>query len=667
MRGALAAALATGLAGCGGGSGADRGPEPALPEPPRAEAPADEGAGRRPEPAPRAPDAEYDANWGFETLGVGALNARGGTGEGIVIGILDVDSSPEHRELAGKYTTIIPRPVPWHRTPHGGPVAAIMVAHRDGRGMRGVAYEARLAAFEAMHDPHAEEIDLEWLARAGPKLANSSIGGRLAAPTRARYLAAAQAFVEGGGVIVYATGNDAWARPEDTARAPAFDGRLAPGWLAVADIGRDGAITAHANRCGHAAPWCVVAPGVDVRTIDGATTGGYQTVYGTSYAAPAASAGLAGLKSLFPNLSYQALRTRVLHTARRDGRYANEAVYGQGLVDFDAASSPVGGTWIVEGAHAWGPAHGTASSWAEVGPRAAHALGGASLLVFDGFQRAPFEVPATTLVRTRRALLDWDEVLGSEDAPQSTRQGTEVRAGRFALGPARGAQPRMGAGALGLAQRQGALRLYAAVEGAGAPGAGAGLAGWAPRHAAGVEIGGARTGWTGVTFAGGLARPGGAAMRGALALDAHAMTLAHRRAFEREGRSVQIETWVSRLDARARTTLVSSQAGWVAGVRGATTLRTSARTTLGASGALESGLGPRASTLHAATGVDTAGQITRRALTLDDGAMQRIARVQAHIAHRAHPQVTVRAGAGAAAAGDGAREWRAGLRVEVRL
>ena len=129
------------------------------------------------------------------------------------------------------------------------------------------------------------------------------------------------------------------------ARIPELRGHT----VAVAAIGEDGLITDFSNRCGIAANWCLAAPGEDVLTAYyGPHEGqegfrGLSTVNGTSFAAPMVSGGLAVMKQLFRNqLSNTALLSRLLETANDGGVYANSAVYGHGLMDLGAATSPVG-------------------------------------------------------------------------------------------------------------------------------------------------------------------------------------------------------------------------------------------------------------------------------------------------------------------------------------
>ena len=129
------------------------------------------------------------------------------------------------------------------------------------------------------------------------------------------------------------------------ARIPELRGHT----VAVVAIGQDGLITDFSNRCGIAANWCLAAPGEDVLAAyygphegqDGFR--GLATVDGTSFAAPMVSGGLAVMKQLFRNqLSNTALLARLLDTANDRGTYANRTVYGHGLMDLGAATSPVG-------------------------------------------------------------------------------------------------------------------------------------------------------------------------------------------------------------------------------------------------------------------------------------------------------------------------------------
>ncbi|MYF19836.1 MAG: S8 family serine peptidase [Synechococcus sp. SB0677_bin_5] len=142
--------------------------------------------------------------------------------------------------------------------------------------------------------------------------------------------------------------------------------------IAVVSVGEAGTISFFSNRCGIAGN-------------------------GTSYATPMVSGGLAIMKQLFRDqLSSEQLVSRLFTTANDDGIHADSAIYGQGLMDLGAATSPwripafmgsgqpvstsTQGFPITASSLAAGPALGDALS---------RALGSQEVAAFDSFG-APF-------------------------------------------------------------------------------------------------------------------------------------------------------------------------------------------------------------------------------------------------------------------------------------
>ena len=170
--------------------------------------------------------------------------------------------------------------------------------------------------------------------------------------------------------------------------------------LAVVAIEPDGDIADFSNRCGSAADWCLAAPGDDVLyAYFGPLFGdpGFRGVFpggGTSLAAPMVTGGLAVMKHLFRDqLSNTDLAARILETADRSGRYADAAIYGQGLLDLGAATSPVGTTEIAMSATVNGggtPLAGTGLvPGGALGDGLAHSFAGQEIAAFDALG-APF-------------------------------------------------------------------------------------------------------------------------------------------------------------------------------------------------------------------------------------------------------------------------------------
>ncbi|MDE0392829.1 MAG: S8 family serine peptidase [Rhodospirillales bacterium] len=120
--------------------------------------------------------------------------------------------------------------------------------------------------------------------------------------------------------------------------------------VAVVAIRPDGEIADFSNRCGIAAEFCLAAPGEEVafsyfgpHPVDGRPVRGVAAGGGTSFAAPMVTGGLALMKQYFRGqLSNVDLLARLLETANRNGLYAEAAIYGRGLMDLGAATSPVG-------------------------------------------------------------------------------------------------------------------------------------------------------------------------------------------------------------------------------------------------------------------------------------------------------------------------------------
>ena len=138
--------------------------------------------------------------------------------------------------------------------------------------------------------------------------------------------------------------------PSLTAGATAYIEELRGHSVAVVAVDEEGSIADFSNRCGIAADWCLAAPGEGIRAAyfgphpdSGAPARGYSVTGGTSLAAPMVSGGLALMKQFFRDqLSNTELVTRLFETADKNEQYSARLIYGQGMMDLDAALSPVG-------------------------------------------------------------------------------------------------------------------------------------------------------------------------------------------------------------------------------------------------------------------------------------------------------------------------------------
>ena len=188
------------------------------------------------------------------------------------------------------------------------------------------------------------------------------------------------------------------------ARIPELRGNL----IAVVAVAPDGdgdgdhEIAEFSNRCGIAKDWCIAAPGVDVWVAyfgphpDDDTPGLRlgAVADGTSFAAPMVTGALVVMKDYFrAELLNTDLVARLLATTDKSGIYADADVYGQGLLDLAAATSPVGSPRIaidqrVEGAAVDLTATGLGLGDA-LGDGLTQALAGHEIAAFDDLG-APF-------------------------------------------------------------------------------------------------------------------------------------------------------------------------------------------------------------------------------------------------------------------------------------
>ncbi len=303
---------------------------------------------------------------------------------------------------------------------HGTHVAGIIAAPKNNLGMHGIAPGAQLVNFRISDDSgNISLTDAQWAnlstraLNAEAYISNNSWGsstsilGVSAATLNASIpltISAYQSYVANGGVVVFATGNDYAVQPSYQAGLPYRISGIQAGWLAVMAVDPNGNETLYTNRCGVAKAWCLAAPGGgDNQSTEGIysmyNNGGYTRLSGTSMAAPMVSGAIAALKNTFPNLSYQQVRDRLLVTANKTGQYANQDIFGQGLMDLDAASSPVGGLSLAIGSHTSGPIASIENSKITLPSSVAASMRGAKILLVDNYQKAPFLVSASSFIQ----------------------------------------------------------------------------------------------------------------------------------------------------------------------------------------------------------------------------------------------------------------------------
>ena len=123
-------------------------------------------------------------------------------------------------------------------------------------------------------------------------------------------------------------------------------------FVSVVAVNSNNSLASYSQKCGIAAPWCIAAPGAEAAKdysgnlyygiVSTAPGGEYDMGQGTSAAAPVVSGALATIMAASPSLSPQEVVEIMFRTATDLGVSGVDEVYGHGLVNLQAALSPIG-------------------------------------------------------------------------------------------------------------------------------------------------------------------------------------------------------------------------------------------------------------------------------------------------------------------------------------
>ncbi len=218
-------------------------------------------------------------------------------------------------------------------------------------------------------------------------------------------------------IEIWSAGNESQWVPGPDSALPIWEESLRGHSFAVVATDLDGLIASYSNRCGplpgdwdaavHGRHYCLAAPGTlnavqpdfDTDYPENSILRGIQ---GTSFAAPLVSGGIALVIEYFRGqLSNQEAALRVINTADNTGIYTDYFTYGAGMLDLEAATSPVGavqtGTTHTQAsiAHTYLQ---TPAAWGNVNRH----LDGVEVAGFDAWN-APFWYSADSLVSSSRS------------------------------------------------------------------------------------------------------------------------------------------------------------------------------------------------------------------------------------------------------------------------
>lgn len=419
---------------------------------------------------------EYAGSGALAMINASSAYARGATGAGVTVGVIDSGVYEEHIEFAqgsgdkveyagSDYSASRPRSN--DAVGHGTLVAGVIAANRDqsisqeGLNMHGVAFDANLLAYEiplgsgeGPYDPlEVEQItfsDDNYFASRFTTMAdqvdiiNMSFGfaGVISSYSATQVEAAFGRSIDAlsqqnksrgqRSIFVISAGNAYNNLDEFDNRVEADSPELLPGlpylfpelkdhMLAVVAVDDSGEIAFYSNRCGVAADFCLAAPGGGDGNSNGsveiheriwgpappeanaeANAHYYAGAIGTSFAAPVVSGSLALLKQMFPTVGNHELAARLLTTADKTGIYSDSSIYGQGLLDLEAATRPVGALAVASdsslnsGLSDIG-ASSITTSGAGLGNSLVAALKGQNIALFDQ-QGFPFYRDASLLI-----------------------------------------------------------------------------------------------------------------------------------------------------------------------------------------------------------------------------------------------------------------------------
>lgn len=317
--------------------------------------------------------AEYYASNYMEVIKASEAYSRGWTGEGVTVAVIDSGIDSDHTDLddnlIGTFSTISDGSTE-DIFGHGTHVAGIIAAERNGEGMHGLAYNAKLISIKAVLDNGtAFYSDIGKAAvlasQQGAKVANTSVTGTL---WYTQYFGGIvddfRTALDADTSLVFSAGNASTDDPGYPAALPAFteyadlltrDGAF----FSVGAVDMDGNLASYSNKAGIAKDWHIMAPGGDIDWSNYQSTDSiystyldnqYTTMNGTSMAAPIITASVAIMAQRFPYLKGSEIQDIMFATTTDLGEAGVDAVYGHGLLNFEKAMAPIGDIVIPTGA-----------------------------------------------------------------------------------------------------------------------------------------------------------------------------------------------------------------------------------------------------------------------------------------------------------------------------
>lgn len=389
-----------------------------------------------------------EANHSVRGTNAAVSLSRGWTGAGRTIMIMDSGIDLKHSEFAGKikYTIDYTRTNMQDTNGHGTHVAGIAAAALDGKGMYGIAPNANLAIAKISTGTNVNmgsaQAALVWAQQyqdivvanlSASTMYNSIYTNSIYKLKDGTY--ASNHYAYGGKnyynlerpdgwanslgrnmVLVVAAGNQNLpyvSNPATFATAVDAQGNLVlKGQMIIAGNWNSTSNTIAGQTAGHVckdivnnvcqdryrtSDFFLLAPGTGI--VSTSLNGGYRSLSGTSQAAPAISGAVAVINQLWPYMPGDQIAQLLFKTANKNITGYNKEVHGQGLLDLDRATQPIGNLGITTTGRT-----GTAvpiSGGMSVAGLSSGATGKlASVSVVDEFQR-DYQVNLTPMVNSQ--------------------------------------------------------------------------------------------------------------------------------------------------------------------------------------------------------------------------------------------------------------------------
>jgi len=371
---ALLICLSLSLGGCGGG-GSNSAVKASLPAGPSQTLPPSPSPAPSPSPSANVPTPPIDAQ--LSLTNAIAAQKQGYNGAGVTIGVVDSGIMRSNPTVGSRVQQELIYVDPTQNNTriddvvgHGtwvSEIAAGATSSQFPNYAGGVAPGANLVSARIISDKAPDDngstppstvtaddatffkqVNADLIS-AGVKVMNNSWGGITWDTTNASLNAAFDAayapFVNNGGLVVFAAGNDSQANPSTIASLPSYvtDANLQKGWLVAVALNSNSPtqLESYSNKCGVAMNYCLAAPGdvivVDKNATSSTTNPGYYIVEGTSFAAPIVSGAAALVWQAYPYFSNDLVRQTLLGTATPLGGSQPNPTFGYGAVNIGAA------------------------------------------------------------------------------------------------------------------------------------------------------------------------------------------------------------------------------------------------------------------------------------------------------------------------------------------